>query len=112
MLEALKQDYIIFARAKGLKERTVLFKHALRNALFPVITVVGMYIGVAFVGALFTETAFGWPGLGRLLYESVSARDYPVLTGIFIFVAISVNMATLIVDILYGLLDPRIRYRK
>ena len=111
MLEVLGQDYIVFARSKGLKERRVVFKHALRNALFPVITVVGLYIGWAFAGVVFTETVFSWPGLGRLMYDSIYSRDYPMLMGMFIFISLSVFVANLIVDVIYAILDPRVRYR-
>lgn len=110
MLEVLGQDYIVFARSKGLKERRVVFKHGLRNALFPVITVVGLYIGWAFAGVVFTETVFSWPGLGRLMYDSIYSRDYPVLMGMYIFISISILVTNLIVDVIYTILDPRIRY--
>lgn len=110
MLEVLGQDYIVFARSKGLKERRVVYKHGLRNALFPVITVVGLYIGWAFAGVVFTETVFSWPGLGRLMYDSIYSRDYPVLMGMYIFISISILVTNLIVDVIYTILDPRIRY--
>jgi peptide/nickel transport system permease protein len=110
MLETLREDYIVFARSKGLKERKVLYKHALRNALFPVITIVGLYIGWAFSGVIFTEMVFAWPGLGRLMYDSIYSRDYPVLMGMYIFISISILVTNLIVDVIYAILDPRVRY--
>jgi len=109
MLEVLGQDYIITARSKGLDDRTVVYRHGLRNALLPVTTYVGLSIGLLFGGAILTETVFGWPGMGSLLYDSLRLRDYPVLLGIFIFISVMVVIADLIVDILYGVLDPRIR---
>jgi ABC-type dipeptide/oligopeptide/nickel transport system permease component len=111
MLEVLGQDYIITARSKGLDDRAVVYGHGLRNALLPVITYVGLSIGLLFGGAILTETVFGWPGMGSLLYDSLRLRDYPVLLGIFIFISVMVVVADLIVDILYGVLDPRIRSR-
>lgn len=109
MLEVLGQDFIITARSKGLSDMAVTYKHALRNALLPVMTYVGLSIGLLFGGAILTETVFSWPGMGRLLYDSLKLRDYPVIQGIFVFVCIIVMISNLIVDILYGILDPRIR---
>jgi peptide/nickel transport system permease protein len=111
VIEALTQDYIIAARSKGIPERMVLFKHALRNALIPVVTYTGLNTGALLVGAILTETVFSWPGMGSLLYDSIRLRDYPVILGIFIYGSIMVITANLIVDILYGILDPRIRVR-
>lgn len=111
VLEALTQDYIITARSKGIPERRVLFRHALRNALIPVVTYTGLNIGTLLVGAILTETVYSWPGMGSLLYDSIRLRDYPVVLGIFIYGSIMVITANLIVDILYGFLDPRIRLR-
>jgi len=111
MLEILRKDFIVTARGKGLAERTVLYRHALRNALIPVVTMVGLDFGFMFTGSVITETVFAWPGLGRLMYDSISLRDYPLLMGIFIMVSIMVMLATLATDILYAFLDPRIRYR-
>ncbi len=110
MLEVLRQDYVQTARAKGLPEQVVLYVHALRNALLPVITVVGLQFGTLLGGAVLTETVFGWPGIGQLLVDSIFARDYPTVQGItltFAFLFILVNLA---VDILYGYIDPRIHY--
>jgi len=109
MLEVLGQDYMTTARSKGLDERAVVYKHGLRNALLPVTTYVGLSMGLLFGGAILTETVFSWPGMGTLLYDSLRLRDYPALLGIFIFISVMVIIADLVVDILYGVLDPRIR---
>jgi peptide/nickel transport system permease protein len=110
MLEAIRQNYIITARSKGLDENTVFFKHALRNALLPVITMVGLNFGQMVAGTVLVESVFAWPGMGRLMYDSIFARDYPVLMGIFLTVSLMVVLANLITDIMYGYLDVRIRY--
>lgn len=109
MVGALNGRYVLTARSKGLEERTVVFKHALRNALLPVVTVIGLNIGYMFGGAVVTETIFGWPGLGTLLYIALQGRDYPVVMGVFIFISISVIIANLLTDIVYAYIDPRIR---
>jgi peptide/nickel transport system permease protein len=109
VLEVLTQDFIITARSKGLPERRVIFRHALRNALIPVVTFIGFNTGVLLVGAILTETIFSWPGMGLLLYNSLQLRDYPVMLGIFIYGALIIIIINLIVDILYNILDPRIR---
>ena len=108
--EVLQEDFVRTARSKGLRERHVIMRHALRNALLPVVTVLGGQIGVLLTGAALTETIFAWPGLGRLLLDATLARDYPVLMGIFILVAITVVVANLITDLVYTLLDPRVRF--
>jgi len=110
MLDVLDQDYIITARAKGCNESVVIFDHAFKNALLPVVTMIGLNLGFVLSGATLTETVFAWPGIGRLMYDSILRRDYPVLMGIFIIVSISVILASLLTDILYAYLDPRIRY--
>ncbi len=110
MLEVLGQDYVRTARAKGLRERRVLLDHALRNALLPVLTVTGLNLGRMIGGAVLTETVFGWPGLGRLMFESLARRDFPVLVGMFLFISVAVLIANLLTDLGYGVLDPRIRY--
>lgn len=110
MLEALRSDYVTAARARGMPERIVVTRHALRNALLPVVTVVGYNLGFALSGSVLVESVFNWPGLGRLLFESIGARDYPVLLGIFLVVTVTVVIANLVTDILYTYLDPRIRY--
>ncbi len=107
MIDALEQDYATVARAKGLTETRVLFKHALRNALRPVVTVLTGYLGLVLTGAVLVETVFVWPGLGRLLYDSVLARDTPMLTGILIFSAALVVLMNIVADVLYRALDPR-----
>jgi len=111
MIEALSSDYVTAARAKGLKERTVLLRHALRNALLPVVTVLGLRAGVAISGAVLIETVFSWPGIGRLTSEAINARDNPMLMGLLIFLTTSVILSTTLTDVLYSRLDPRIRYR-
>lgn len=110
LLECLGQDYVRTARAMGFGERTVIFRYALRNALIPVVTVVGLQLGYSLAGAVLTETVFAWPGLGRLLVDSIFARDYPVVQGCFIFVAFTFALTNFLVDVVYSLLDPRIRY--
>jgi peptide/nickel transport system permease protein/oligopeptide transport system permease protein len=110
MLEVLNQDYIRTARAKGLFGRGVIMKHALRNALVPVVTVVGLQFGALLAGAVITETVFSWPGIGRLLVDSIRARDYPVVQGAVLLIAVSFIFVNLVVDLIYGLIDPRIRY--
>jgi len=110
MLEVLNQDYIRTARAKGLFDRGVVLKHALRNALVPVVTVVGLQFGALLAGAVITETVFTWPGIGRLLVESIRARDYPVVQGAVLLIATTFIVVNLVVDLVYGFIDPRIRY--
>ncbi len=110
LLEILSQDYIRTARAKGLAERVVIFKHALRNALIPVVTVAGLEFGTLLSGAVITETIFAWPGLGQLLVGSILARDYPVVQGAVLLVAITFVLINLLVDLLYATIDPRVRY--
>jgi peptide/nickel transport system permease protein len=110
MLEVLNQDYIRTARAKGASWRRVVFIHALRNALIPVITVVGLQIGGIIEGAVVTETVFTWPGVGRLVVESIFDRDYTVVQGVVLLAAFSYLFANLVVDFVYAWLDPRISY--
>jgi len=112
MLEVLGEDYIRTARAKGLAPLRVIALHALRNALIPVVTVIGLAVGVLFAGAILTETIFSWPGVGKWLVESVRRRDYPVLQGGVLLVAGIVMAVNLTVDLLYGLINPRIRHRR
>jgi ABC-type dipeptide/oligopeptide/nickel transport system permease component len=109
LLEVLDQDYIRTARAKGLREQYVLHRHALRNALIPVVTMLGLQFGHLLSGAVVTETVFAWPGAGRLIIQSVLARDVPLVQGAVTIVAAFVVFANLIVDLLYGFLDPRAR---
>lgn len=110
MLEVIRQDYVRTARAKGLPERVVVFKHALRNALLPIITLVGLYIPFLFSGAVFIESIFAWPGMGRVLVDAISMRDYSVIMAGAFFFALMVVIANLVADILYAVVDPRIRY--
>jgi ABC-type dipeptide/oligopeptide/nickel transport system permease component len=110
MLEVLGQDYVRTARAKGAPRRVVLVKHALRNALLPVITVIGLQFGALLGGAVLTETVFSWPGVGRLLVDSIFARDYPVVQGVVLMLAVAFIVVNLLVDLLYAYVDPRIRY--
>ena len=109
--EALAEDYVRAGRAKGLNNAQVLIRHALPNAVLPVITVIGGQFGTLLTGAVLVEIIFAWPGLGRLLYDATLARDYPLLMGIFLAGSASVILANLVVDVLYGWLDPRIRVR-
>jgi peptide/nickel transport system permease protein len=111
LLEVLAEDFVRTARAKGLAPRTVLYRHALRNALLPVITVVGGHVGTLLAGAVLTEIIFAWPGLGRLIYDATLSRDYPLLMAVFLVVSASVIVVNLITDLLYTALDPRVRYR-
>lgn len=111
MQEVLAQDFIVTARAKGVPELRVVLRHALRNALLPLVTVIGINFGFMLAGSVLTETVFAWPGTGRLLYEAILARDYPLLMGLFTCLStmvVAVNVAT---DILYALIDPRVVYR-
>jgi ABC-type dipeptide/oligopeptide/nickel transport system permease component len=110
MLEVLGQDYVRTARAKGLAPRAIEYRHALRNALIPLVTVVGLQVGVLVSGAVLTETVFSLPGLGLLMTNAVAARDYPLILGGVLAVAMLVVVVNLVVDLLYGALDPRIRF--
>ncbi|MGH2534547.1 MAG: ABC transporter permease [Thermomicrobiales bacterium] len=110
MLEVMQADYIRTARAKGLVEQAVVLRHALRNASIPIITLLGLQLPQLFSGALVTEVIFSWPGLGRLITESITGRNYPVLMGAFMLTAVMVVVGNLIADVLYGLVNPQIRY--
>lgn len=110
MIELLNHDYIRTARAKGATWRRVVFVHALKNALIPVVTIIGLQIGGIIEGAVVTETVFTWPGVGRLAVEAIGERDYTVVQGIVLFAALSYMVANLLVDLVYGWLDPRISY--
>ncbi|MHB8730693.1 MAG: ABC transporter permease [bacterium] len=111
MLEVLTQDYVRVAHAKGHRQRTVILRHALPNALISVVTVVGLQFGFLVSGTIIVETVFSWPGLGHLLIDSISFRDYPVIQGVVLLFAVEFVIVNLLVDILYARLDPRIRYR-
>jgi len=110
MIEALSQDYITAARARGVSERLVVYKHALKNALLPVVTAAGLNFGYLLSGAVLIESVFGWPGLGRFTVQLAFRRDYPALLGIYLLIAITVMVANLITDILYAYIDPRVKY--
>lgn len=110
MLEILRQDYVLAAKAGGLSERTVIYKHALRNALIPVVTYVGLYFGAMLAGAPVTETVFNWPGVGRLFVEAITKLDFPVIMGITVLITLMTLAANLITDITYAFIDPRIRF--
>ena len=110
MLDVLRADYVRTARAKGLVERAVVYGHALRNALLPIVTVVGHQFGTLLGGAVLTETVFGWPGMGQLLVDALFARDYPVVQGIVLTFSALFILVNLAVDVLYGVIDPRIHY--
>ncbi len=112
MLEVLGEDYIRTARAKGLTRTRVIVIHALRNAMLPVVTVIGLQVGTLLAGAILTETIFSWPGLGRWLIEALQRRDYPVVQGGVLLVAILIILVNLLVDLLYGVVNPRIRHKK
>jgi peptide/nickel transport system permease protein len=110
MLDVIHQDYLRTARAKGLSERSVLFKHALRNALTPMVTLFALDLPYVFGGAVFVEMLFSWPGMGQLYYQAAMQRDYPILLSILVIGAVFILLSNLLADILYGILDPRIRY--
>jgi len=110
MLDVLNKDYIRTARAKGLKENIVVYRHALKNAFIPIITSVGTEFALLLGGAILTESVFAWPGIGRYIVGAVSSRDYPVVQGSILFIAFIVCVINLLVDIIYVFIDPRIRY--
>ncbi|MBK7332983.1 MAG: ABC transporter permease subunit [Betaproteobacteria bacterium] len=112
MLEVLGEDYIRTARAKGLPRWRVIALHAFRNALIPVVTVIGLQVGVLFTGAILTETIFSWPGVGKWLIEAINRRDYPVLQGGLLLLGVVVMMVNLLVDVTYGIINPRIRHAR
>lgn len=112
LLEVLHEDYVRTARAKGLPERTVILRHALRAALLPVVTVVGLQLGFLLTGAVITETVFGWEGVGRLLVESIQKRDYPVSQACVLVIALIYVVVNLLTDLAYARLDPRVRFRE
>ena len=111
MLEVLKQDYVKTARAAGVPERRVIYRYALRNALLPVITVIGIQFGLLLSGAILTETIFAWPGVGKWIYHSISARDFPAVQGGILFISFFFVMINLAVDLLYSVINPRIRLK-
>jgi peptide/nickel transport system permease protein len=110
MLEVLRQDYIRTAWSKGLRERSIIMRHALKNAFIPVITIIGLQVGVALSGTIILESIFNMPGTGRYLVGAISQRDYPSIQGVVLVLAVAVVVVNILVDISYALLDPRIRY--
>jgi peptide/nickel transport system permease protein len=110
MLEALNQDFVRTAKAKGLPGRAVTFKHALRNAMLPVVTNIGLEIPFLFTGAIVTETIFSWPGIGKLTIDATREFDYPILMGVLLVTSVMVVLANLLADVAYGIVDPRIKY--
>jgi peptide/nickel transport system permease protein len=112
MLDVLHADFVLGARAKGLSEWRVLIAHVLRNASLPIVTVIGYNVGLLIAGSALIETVFSWPGIGRLLFDSITKRDYPVMTGILLLVSFTVVVANLLTDLAYAALDPRVRYTR
>ena len=110
VLEVLREEYVVAARAKGLSEGQVVLKHVLRNALLPIVTVVGLQFGALLAGSIITETIFSWPGLGTLMIQAIQTRDYPLVQGCVIVIALSYVLVNLATDVLYALIDPRIQY--
>jgi peptide/nickel transport system permease protein len=110
MLDVLKSDYILAARARGIPERKVVYSHGLRNALIPIVTMLGLQFSLLLAGAILTESTFSWPGMGRLLLERISLRDYPVIQGVIVVYTLMVSVMSLIVDLLYAAIDPRVKY--
>jgi peptide/nickel transport system permease protein len=110
MLDVVHQDYLRTARAKGLPNRVVIYKHALRNALIPLITLLALDLPYIFSGAIFVEILFAWPGMGRLYYQAALQRDYPILLAVLIIGAAFIILSNLLADLLYAYLDPRVRY--
>jgi len=109
MIEVMGQEYITTAQAKGLRKSIILKNHALRNAMLPVVTITGVNLAFAAAGVIEAETVFAWPGVGRLAYDAVSQRDYPLLQGVFMLFAFAIVLANLVIDLIYGLIDPRIK---
>ena len=112
ILEVIRQEYVVTARAKGLGESRVVLKHILRNALLPVLTVVGLQFGAILAGSIITETIFSWPGIGTLLVKGIQTRDYPLVQGCVLAISLSYVLVNLLTDIVYGLVDPRIQYER
>jgi ABC-type dipeptide/oligopeptide/nickel transport system permease component len=110
MMEVLRTDYVRTARAKGVREQAVIYRHALSNAMIPIVTIIGLQFGTLIGGAVLTETVFAWPGLGGLLISAISFRDYPVIQGTILVITLGFVLVNLMVDVLYGYLDPRIHF--
>jgi peptide/nickel transport system permease protein len=109
MLDVLKADYVLASRARGVPEHKVVYKHALKNALIPIVTMLGLQFSALLAGAILTETTFSWPGIGRLLLERIYLRDYPTIQGVIIVYALFVSLVSLLVDIIYAIIDPRVQ---
>jgi peptide/nickel transport system permease protein len=110
LLDVLHEDYIRTARAKGLRDGTVHYKHALRNAILPLVTLIALDLPSVFAGALFVETIFSWPGMGRLFWDAARGRDYPVLLGVVMITAVLIIICNILADLAYGILDPQVKY--
>jgi len=110
VLEELRELYVLAARARGLSRTRAIVRHAFRNSLIPVVTIVGLQFGAVLTGTIITETIFAWPGVGRLLIQSISFRDYPLVQGCILFISITYVLMNLVTDLTYGLVDPRIRF--
>jgi peptide/nickel transport system permease protein len=110
VIEELSSDYVRTARAKGLPESAVLFRHAFRNALTPILTILGLQFGTLLAGTIVTESIFSWPGIGRLAVQAIQARDYPLLQGCILLIAVSYVVVNLLTDIVCALVDPRVRF--
>ncbi len=110
MLDVLRSEYILAARARGIPERRIVYKHALKNAFIPILTMMGLQFAILLAGAILTEMTFSWPGMGRLLMERIYLRDYPTIQGIIVVFALFVSLVSLLVDIIYALIDPRVKY--
>lgn len=110
MLDVLKSDYVLAARARGIPERRVVYRHALKNAFIPILTMMGLQFAILLAGAILTESTFSWPGMGRLLLERIRLRDYPTIQGVIVVFALFVSLVSLLVDLIYALIDPRVKY--
>ena len=110
MLDVLHEDYVRTARAKGLKEQPIFYKHALRNAILPLVTLIALDLPSLFAGALFVETIFSWPGMGRLFWDAARGRDYPVLLGVVMITAVLIISFNILADLAYGWLNPQVKY--
>lgn len=110
MLDVLKSDFILATRARGLPERLVVYRHALKNAFIPILTMLGLQFAILLAGAILTESTFSWPGMGRLLLERIYLRDYPTIQGVIVVFAVFVSLVSLLVDLIYAAVDPRIKY--
>ena len=110
LMEVMDQNYIVTAKGKGLSERLIFFRHAMRNALLPTVTMTGLFVGFLLTGAILTESVFSWPGLGLLTFQSILVRDYPIILSLFFIFSVMIIVANLVTDVVYGFLDPRISF--